>query len=76
MSLLLLLFLQISPIITHASEPKPTGVIENDDNADNPKQVDVGIYVINIEEVNSAKQSYKATLALDMQWNDPTLVCD
>ncbi len=73
--LVLLLFFQISPIITYAYELKPTGVIENNDTADKPKQVDVGIYVINIEEVNSAKQSYKATIGLDMKWNDPTLIC-
>jgi len=75
MCLFLFLFFQISPIITHAYQLKPTGVIENNDTADKPKQIDVGIYVINIEEVNSAKQSYKATLALDMKWNDPTLIC-
>ena len=73
--LVLLLFFPISPIITYAYELKPTGVIENNDTADKPKQVDVGIYVINIEEVNSAKQSYKATIGLDMKWNDPTLIC-
>jgi len=75
-SLFLLLFFQICPVITYADQSKPTGVIETDDDAHKAKKVDVGIYVINIEEVNSAKQSYKATLALDMRWNDPTLVCD
>jgi len=74
-SLIFLLFIQFSPIITHAFEPKPTGVIESSDTVDKPNQVEVGIYVINIEEVNSAKQSYKATIALDMKWNDPTLKC-
>jgi len=74
--LILLLFIQFSPTITHADEPKPTGVIVTDDEAHKPKKVEVGIYVINIEEVNSAKQSYKATIALDMKWNDPTLKCD
>lgn len=76
MFLFLLLVYLISPVIIHADEPKPSGVIETDDDSHKPKQIDVGIYVINIEEVNSAKQSYKATIALDMKWNDPTLICD
>jgi len=75
-SLFLLLLFQVSATLTQADETKPTGVIETYDDAHKPKKVDVGIYVINIEDVNSAKQSYKATLAFDMQWNDPTLICD
>ena len=72
----LLLFCQFHVVITQADESKPTGEIITNDDAHKPKEVDVGIYVINIEEVNSAKQTYKATIALDMTWNDPTLKCD
>ncbi|GJM15012.1 MAG: hypothetical protein DHS20C13_03390 [Thermodesulfobacteriota bacterium] len=74
-SLAFLCFFLFSPIITHAYEPKPTSVIKSGNTGGKPKQVQVGIYVINIEEVNSAKQSYQATIALDMKWNDPTLIC-
>lgn len=74
--LVLICFFLFSPIITHAYEPKPTGVIKPGNTEGKPKQVQVGIYVINIEDVNSARQNYKATVALDMKWNDPTLLCD
>ena len=69
-------FFLFSPNITSAYEPKPTGVIKPGDTTETPKQVQVGIYIINIEDVNSAKQNYKATVALDLKWNDPALVCD
>jgi len=75
MSLVLIFFFQIFPIIAHAYELEPIGVIKDNDTVDKPKQVNIGIYMINIEEVNSAKQSYRATVALDMKWNDPTLIC-
>ncbi len=75
MSLVLIFFFQIFPIITHAYELEPIGVIKDNDTVDKPKQVNVGIYMINIEDVNSAKQGYKATVAIDMKWNDPTLIC-
>ena len=73
--LVLIFCFQIFPILSHAQELKPQSVIENNDTTETPKQVQVGIYVINVEEVNSAKQSYKATVALDMKWNDPKLIC-
>jgi Neurotransmitter-gated ion-channel ligand binding domain/Neurotransmitter-gated ion-channel transmembrane region len=57
---------------------------EIDSNTDNatrpvagngPTEVSVGIYVVNIESINSAEQSYRATVALAMKWNDPRLAC-
>lgn len=57
---------------------------EIDSNADNttgpdaengPTKVLVGIYVVNVESIDSAEQSYKATVALDMKWNDARLAC-
>ena len=75
MFLVSIILFQIFPTISHTDELKPMGVINDNDTVDRPKQVDVGIYVINIEKVNSAEQSYKATVALDMKWKDPTLIC-
>jgi hypothetical protein len=75
MSLVLIFFFQTFPTIIHADEPEPIAIIKHKDIVDRPKQIEIGIYVINIEKVNSAEQSYKATVALDMKWNDPTLIC-
>ena len=75
MSLVLIFFFQTFPTIIHADEPEPIAIIKHKDIVDRPKQIEIGIYVINIEKVNSAEQSYKATVALDMKWKDPTLIC-
>jgi len=75
MSLVLIFFFQTFPTIIHADEPEPIAIIKHKDIVDRPKQIEIGIYVINIENVNSAEQNYKATVALDAKWNDPTLIC-
>ena len=75
MSLVLIFFFQTFPTIIHADEPEPIAIIKHKDIVDRPKQIEIGIYVINIEKVNSAEQSYIATVALDMEWKDPTLIC-
>jgi len=75
MLLVLIISFQIFPTITQADEPEPTGSIKHNEIVDRPKQILIGIYVINIDSINSAEQSYKAIVALGMKWNDPTLIC-
>jgi len=75
MSLVSIIFFLIFPTITHTDEPEPTGSIKHNDTVDRPKQIEIGIYVINIDNINSAEQSYKAIVALGMKWKDPTLIC-
>jgi len=36
--------------------------------------VEVVIYMVDIDEVNSVAQSFKATVYVEFRWNDPTLV--
>ena len=74
-SLVFIVFFQLFPTVSHSDEPNPTGTIKGIHAENKPKEVQVGIYVINVEEVNSAKQTYKATVGIDMNWNDPTLKC-
>ena len=49
-----------------ASRPDPEGV---------PTKVSVAVYVINIESVSGADQSYRANLAMGAYWKDPRLAC-
>lgn len=48
------------------TRPDPKGV---------PTKVRVHLFVINIESVSDAEQSYKANVAIFATWKDPRLVC-
>jgi len=54
------------PDTISTSRPDPEGV---------PTKVSVGLFVINIESVSGAEQSYKANIALGLTWKDPRLAC-
>lgn len=58
-----------------AQEHTPAEIDNIAVSGDKPKEVLIGIYLINVESINSADQSYKATVAIAMRWNDPSLVC-
>lgn len=58
-----------------AQQPATAKIEDITESGDEPKEVLVGIYIINVESINSADQSYKATVAIAMRWNDPTLIC-
>lgn len=71
--LLLIPFLHAAAAI--AEEFSPAEIAEIADTGEGPKRVLVGIYVINIESIDSADQSYKATVAMGLKWHDPSLIC-
>ena len=73
--LVFIISFQLFPTVSHAEEPTPDDTVKESRADNKPKEVQVGIYVINVQDVNSANQTYKATVGLDMKWNDPTLKC-
>jgi len=74
-SLFLLLIPCLCGFEAAAQEPAPREIDNIAETGDKPKEVLVGIYVINVESINSANQSYKAVVGISLRWNDPSLVC-
>lgn len=52
-------------------EPKPE--LERPTEWGEPTEVQIGIYVIDVDEVNSADQSFAASVYFQAQWNNPLL---
>lgn len=44
------------------------------DNENNPTKVEVKIFLIDVDDVDGASQSFKANVYYELRWNDPRLV--
>ena len=58
---------------TTASPLQQDATITRPDPADTPTEVQVGIYVVDIEQVDNARQQYAVDFVVDLMWNDSRL---
>ena len=67
----LLAFVGASVLFAHGAEPPSP--IERPNAGAGPTQVSVGIWIVDINSIDSAQQSFTADVAIILQWKDPRL---
>ncbi|MGB8804483.1 MAG: hypothetical protein WCC93_06125 [Chthoniobacterales bacterium] len=70
-SLLLACLCTVSLQLAHGSEPP--ALIDRPNAGDGPTQVSVGIWVVDINSIDSAQQTFTAEIAVVLLWKDPRL---
>jgi hypothetical protein len=59
--------------ILHARGAEMPAVIDRPVAADGPTQVSIGIWIVDISNIDSAQQSFTAEIAIVLRWKDPRL---
>src|SRR6476469_9425853 len=68
---LLVVFLAMSIQLVRSAEPPP--LIERPGSGNGPTQVAVGIWIVDINSIDSAQQNFTADIAIVLRWKDARL---
>jgi len=68
---LLVVFVAMSIQLVRSAETP--ALIERPTSGNNPTEVSVGIWIVDISNIDSAQQSFTAEIALVLRWKDPRL---
>jgi Neurotransmitter-gated ion-channel ligand binding domain/Neurotransmitter-gated ion-channel transmembrane region len=63
----------LSMSIQHARSAEPPALIERPNADSGPTQISVGIWVVDINSIDSAQQTFTADIATVLRWKDPRL---
>jgi hypothetical protein len=68
--ILVVVFVAMS--IQFARSAETPALIERPTSGNDPTQVSVGIWIVDISKIGSAEQSFTAEVALVLRWKDPS----
>jgi hypothetical protein len=68
-----LLFVSVAMSIQLVRSAEPPALIERPGSGDGPTQVFVGIWIVDINSIDSAQQNFTADIAIVLRWKDPRL---
>jgi Neurotransmitter-gated ion-channel ligand binding domain/Neurotransmitter-gated ion-channel transmembrane region len=70
----ILLLVLVTMSTLHARSAEMPTAIDRPGADDGPTQVSIGIWIVDINKIDSAEQSFTAEVAVVLQWKDPRLI--